>query len=531
MSFSTVYFQWIMLLSTLWFAEMEMHMTHRRSVNFVAGLAFYLQCDGHSQNESLSWSRVPSQSLGNITGITVRNNTLWFLPAELVHSGEYSCFSRNGNETQEIIFEVSVQNETCPHMNRKDDVKSTVELECYLRLVFDLDPGAQVTWRKDCHPLNVENKRKVPVNRSDKMVGLFTCFVNFTFEGLNYSAAQTTKIYNQSSDFVVTKPKIIYPKHETKPVTLGESLNLSCKALVGKNDMDETDIYWTSDSDSLTLSYESTTMKESEQLFKLSVLYISEVTAEYLNTDLECIVQHPAGSDSGTVRLIPACQMERHYWIGLGLVALVTLLAAVAFLFRVDLVLVYRDVCSSSAVRSDGKSYDAYVSYLHGDQLISSSAMTFALHFLPEMLEDLYGYKLFISGRDELPGEAVHEVIADRMSRSRRLIIVLTSQSQTDTTKKSLILDDSVRLEESPSAQMCAAYEQRVGLYDALVKQGLKVLLVQVEDGVEEASLPESLRFIRRNKGILKWRQNASDRANRRFWKYVRYHMPPAQRQ
>ncbi|XP_051760891.1 interleukin-1 receptor-like 2, partial [Ctenopharyngodon idella] len=225
----------------------------------------------------------------------------------------------------------------------------------------------------------------------------------------------------------------------------------------------------------------------------------------------------------------PASQKERNYWIGLGLVALVFLLGAVAFLCRLDLVLAYRRLCPSAAGCSDGKSYDAYVSYLHGDQLSSSSAKTFAQHFLPAVLEDLYGYKLFISGRDDLPGEAVHEVVADRMSRSRRLIIVLTSQScaasQTDTTKKPLVSEYGVRLEESSSA-----YEQRVGLYDALVKQGLKVILVQVEDGVKEALLPESLRYICRTRGILRWRQNGSGHANRRFWKYMRYHMPPAQK-
>ncbi|XDV29840.1 hypothetical protein PO909_032874 [Leuciscus waleckii] len=180
---------------------MEMQMTQRRSENFVAGLVFNLQCNRNGQNVSVSWSRVPSQSLGNITGITIKDNMLWFLPAELVHSGEYSCFSRNGNETQEMIFEVSVQNETCPLMNRVDDVKSTEELKCFLPRVFELDPGAQVTWRKNCHPLKGENRTVVPVNRSDKMVGLFTCFVNFTFEGLNYSAAQTTNLYSLPPDF------------------------------------------------------------------------------------------------------------------------------------------------------------------------------------------------------------------------------------------------------------------------------------------------------------------------------------------
>lgn len=58
-----------------------------------------------------------------------------------------------------------------------------------------------------------------------------------------------------------------------------------------------------------------------------------------------------------------------------------------------------------SYLLKDGKSYDAYVSYLHGDELDLSSTMTFALQSLPAVLEERYGYKLFISGRDELPGE------------------------------------------------------------------------------------------------------------------------------
>lgn len=62
-------------------------------------------------------------------------------------------------------------------------------------------------------------------------------------------------------------------------------------------------------------------------------------------------------------------------------------------------------VCVYSHLLKDGKSYDAYVSYLHGNELGLSSTMTFALHSLPAVLEEHFGYKLFISGRDELPGE------------------------------------------------------------------------------------------------------------------------------
>ncbi|XP_042620297.1 interleukin-1 receptor-like 2 isoform X1 [Cyprinus carpio] len=540
---SSFYFQWI-LLSALWIAGSQMHIINHRSYAISAGLAFMIECneEREMQNASVSWSLVPNRSLDNINGININVNVLWFLPADLSHSGSYSCLSRKGNETWETIFEVCVENKTCPKLNRKDEVTSTKELFCFLPHIFEIDPQAQVTWRNNCHPLNVTNSKVFPINRDQDKVGLYTCFVSFTFEGKNYSAAQTTEIYKHSSDYVVTKPKIIYPKEEIQKVTLGESYTIKCKALAGKNDNGETFIYWLSDSESLDLNYDFSIVEEGDQKYMLSVLNITEVTEEYLYINFTCVVLHPAGSDFGKVFLIPASQNERYFWIGLGLVALLILLCAVVFLFRVDLVLAYRAVCSSAAVSSDGKLYDAYVCCLHGDQHCSSSATKFALDFLPAVLEDLYGYKLFISGRDELPGEAVHEVIADIMSRSRRLIIVLTSQScvspQTDATKSLLpdklpISDHDVQLKETTTSsdQIWAAYEQRVGLYDALVKQGLKVILVQVEDGVEEALLPESLQYISRTKGILKWRPNASERVNKSFWKYMRYRMPPAKRQ
>ncbi|KAK2904666.1 hypothetical protein Q8A67_006465 [Cirrhinus molitorella] len=525
-------FRWILLLA-LWTAGSQTYITNRREYTISAGLAFMIQCNEESemQNVTVSWSQ-----LENIRGINISGNTLWFLPAELSHNGSYSCLSRQGNDTWETIFVVSVCQQTCPAANREDEATSTKDIDCLLPQIFKIDPQAQVTWRNNCLPLSVTNSKVFPINNSRDMVGLYTCFVSFTFGGQNYTAAQTTKINSQSKAYVVTKPEIIYPKQDKQKVTLGESYTLNCKALVGMNDNDETIMYWESDS-GLDLDCDSRIVEEGDRKYMLCAVDIPEVTKEYLYTNFTCTVLHPAGTDSGKVILIPASQNERYYWIGLGLVALLILLCAVAFLFRVDLVLAYRVVCPSAAVSSDGKSYDAYVSYLHGDQHSSSSAMTFALDYLPSVLEDLYGYKLFISGRDELPGEAVHDVIADRISQSRRLIIVLTSQScvspQTNATNSLLpenLSTSELQLEETnnTSDQIWSAYEQRVGLYDALVKQGLKVILVQVEDGVEEALLPESLRYISRTKGVLKWKQNGSDRVNRRFWKYMRYRMPPA---
>ena len=55
---------------------------------------------------------------------------------------------------------------------------------------------------------------------------------------------------------------------------------------------------------------------------------------------------------------------------------------------------------------ADGKLYDAYVAYprLFGDRA-NKELEGFALHTMPQVLEGKCGYKLFIPGRDNLPGE------------------------------------------------------------------------------------------------------------------------------
>ncbi len=59
--------------------------------------------------------------------------------------------SQKRHETWETIFDVSVENKTCPCLNRKDEVKSTKEITCLLPHVFEIDPQAQVTWRNVRH--------------------------------------------------------------------------------------------------------------------------------------------------------------------------------------------------------------------------------------------------------------------------------------------------------------------------------------------------------------------------------------------
>lgn len=55
---------------------------------------------------------------------------------------------------------------------------------------------------------------------------------------------------------------------------------------------------------------------------------------------------------------------------------------------------------------SDGKLYDAYVAYPSPcSPGYNTEVENFAIHTLPQVLEKACGYKLFIAGRDCLPGQ------------------------------------------------------------------------------------------------------------------------------
>uniref|UniRef100_A0A8C6LGN7 Interleukin 1 receptor-like 2 n=1 Tax=Nothobranchius furzeri TaxID=105023 RepID=A0A8C6LGN7_NOTFU len=200
--------------------------------------------------------------------------------------------------------------------------------------------------------------------------------------------------------------------------------------------------------------------------------------------------------------------------------SLVILVLAVSFYcLKVDLVLAYRKLLRHFSTQ-DGKLYDAYVSVVQSDVWCLCEAERFALQVLPEELEQKHGYSLFIRGRDDSPGEAVHDVIATTLHQCRRLIIILSPDIR------------KVETELLHENQNQLWFELNLGLHDALLRNDPKVILVEVDGPVDYCNLPESLCFIKRKQGALKWK-NKFCGANQTttysksvFWKKLRYCMP-----
>ncbi|NXG90525.1 ILRL1 protein, partial [Stercorarius parasiticus] len=156
----------------------------------------------------------------------------------------------------------------------------------------------------------------------------------------------------------------------------------------------------------------------------------------------------------------------------------------------------------------DGKIYDAYVIYPRSHTNEASFVEYFVYEIMPDILENKYGYKLCIYGRDIYPGEDTASAIEKRMQKSRRLIILLTHQLTNC---------------KEP------AYDQHIALYNALIQNDTKVILLEMETIVTYEKLQESLRFIIKQQGTIKWKEQHTvhpQSSNSKFWKQVRYHMP-----
>ncbi|NWI64179.1 ILRL2 protein, partial [Todus mexicanus] len=159
----------------------------------------------------------------------------------------------------------------------------------------------------------------------------------------------------------------------------------------------------------------------------------------------------------------------------------------------------------------DGKVYDAYVLYATSSGGRSFYRLeTFVRRILPDVLEQQCGYNLFILGRDDLPGEAVVSVADETLKQSRRLMIVLGSE-----TSSCCLLEDTS--------------EQQLAMYNALIRDEIQVILIEMDEIENYTSMPESIRYIKQKHGAIKWKGDFSEKscsANTRFWKNVRYQMP-----
>ncbi|NXU11978.1 ILRL2 protein, partial [Pardalotus punctatus] len=492
-----------------------------------------------SGDYNLTWYKVGNQTAvprDKLSRIHHQKNLIWFLPAMLEDSGDYECVVRNLtsfrkmctkvtvferidglclNEkfaVEEVIFTSSSAKVVCPHLD-------------YFRNEKNIQP---VRWYKDCQLL--EGKR-FALSNSDLIIfnvtvhdqGNYTCETTYTHNGKQYNISRDISLIVE-----VTPPKkppeISYPRNNSIEVELGSQVTVDCNT----TGAEVYEVYWTGNGvyiDVFYMSrifaspYERGTSYDGRPMHSVKLI-ISEVSSEDYEQPFVCHASNAFGQVASYIILkhrVPDIQR----WLTGGLVSLLILTFITLMIykiFKIDLVLWYRNsVCALTSKEEmfvfvlDGKIYDAYVLYTKSSEGRSVCCLeTFVRRILPDVLEKQCGYNLFILGRDDLPGEAVVSVADETLKQSRRLMIILGSE-----TSSCCLLEDTS--------------EQQLAVYNALIRDGIQVILIEMDEIQDYTSMPESIRYIKQKHGAIQWKGGFSEKscsANARFWKNVRYQMP-----
>ncbi|XP_060043369.1 interleukin-1 receptor type 1 isoform X3 [Erinaceus europaeus] len=460
------------------------------------------------------------------------NDKVWFVPSKVEDSGYYYCVVRNSTHCIKNKLTINfVENNTNLCYNNKALYKQKLPIAqdgnivCpYLEFLKNENSELpKIQWYKDCKSLFLDSVNFI--GKTNKLLirnvneahrGNYTCQTTYTHLGKQYPVTRTIEFSTTESN-TRKRPVIVSPTNETVEIDLGSQVQLLCNVTGHWDD----DVYWKwngsviDDDDPVLVEMirleKNPSTKRNDRI--IAELNISAVENRFYLYPFVCFAKNSQGLNTAYVKLIyPAPDFRVNLIVGLLiLTGMVVSVVCVYTIFKIDIVLWYRSAFLSTGVIEDGKLYDAYVLYPKTQrESHHQDVATLVLKILPEVLERQCGYKLFIFGRDEFPGQAVANVIDENIKLCRRLIIILP---------KSL----SFALLKNMS-------EEQIAVYNALVQDGMKVILIEMEEIKDYTVMPESIQYIKQKHGALLWSGDFTEKtqcAKTKFWKRVRYRMPP----
>ncbi|XP_048095396.1 interleukin-1 receptor-like 1 [Alosa alosa] len=369
-------------------------------------------------------------------------------------------------------------------------------LECPDETSDLCDSGrGHINWYKDSQLLPGESGKIVRVlNAIESDEGVYTCVCTWQHGKHTFNTSDSTRLELEEHSTLL-QPKIIHPANgSTVTCQLGFGVELECSGSCG------------SVTQHCNVSWDTHT----------HMLVISEVSHEDLHTHFRCTASNPAEWTSVTIALKQKESLLSVVHVCAGVLLFLLLVAMAVRWFAIDLTLLFR----SARRTEDGKVYDAYVVYprdcVCGDAItecVCEDALSVFLNSsLPAVLEDQCGYKLFIHGRDDLPGEDQAEQVERCMRLSRRLLVVMTT-----------VASGGAQVVAPPLEQ----FDWQMGLHRSLVQEDMSVIMVQVGEG--HTHTPPGLQLLLKKSAPLRWEMGVrgANCPTSRFWKRVRYMMPP----
>ncbi|XP_074048313.1 interleukin-18 receptor 1 isoform X1 [Macrotis lagotis] len=488
---------------------------YRDHITVLEGEPYHLKCclpydhHHHHRNSSIRWTKRygsnRTMTLHSNGRIIFNDDAIEFWPIEMIDKGIYSCAV--GNKESHWNITVTKRSEHgCFHpkylITKEVEVGKSLIINC----THDLyqTEAYEISLFKDCSPIPGNHKANIRKNAVLNDAGNYTC-IFFLYK--NKRSFNVTKTFNvKIKDNTDTMPTLYGNSINYVEAELGKEKTLNCTALL----RDPTAIiYWNDEHDNDTNIHKEKFNRSGSngELYVSSLLKINFVKEENLNVWYNCTLASPGILETIGFFLKKKegpTDVSRHIFI-IVLVssAAVIFLVIMCVIYRVDIMLCYRDLIRRDETLTDGKEYDAFVSYLKDSQSNNGDELKFALEILPGALEKHFGYKLCIFERDIIPGGAIFDDIHSLIKKSRRLIIVLSENYMADK----------------------VSYELESGLHEALVERKIKIILIEFTPINDFTFLPQSLELLKSHR-ILKWKADKSLPYNSRFWKNLRYLMP-----
>ncbi|KAF3826874.1 interleukin-18 receptor accessory protein [Mirounga leonina] len=490
-----------------------------------------LPYSGHEDLPDVQWYLQPQngdplRELTNNSAHIIQKSTLHFLTTGIHNAGSYICRPRIRSPRDEPCCVKTIL-EVKPKTNLSCIPNNSVSHEQYLLLgsidyihcpSFNCQIDAQspnVTWYQNGKLLLKEKSNSILVDEVfEEQDGTYVCDYtesDNTSEWTVRAVVQVTTIVKDTNH----KPDILDPIEDTLEVELGKPLTLNCTARFGyqKNFMPVVKWY-VKDSDQeweFPTSEEIGVKSTKKDKVIARVIHLKEVTQRELRRKLICFAQNSIGNTTQSIRLKEK-KGALFIYILLGTVmtlAGVLMVAVLLYMYRIEIVLLYRTYWSKDETLGDKKVFDAFVSYAKRSSFESEAALSpseeyLALNLFPEVLENKYGYNLCLLERDVAPGGVYAEDIVDVIKKSRRGIFIL-----------------SPNYVNGPSI-----FELQAAVNLALDDQTLKLILIKFCSFQEPESLPHLVKRALRVLPTVTWRNLKSVPPNSRFWTQMRYHMP-----
>ncbi|XP_066433758.1 interleukin-1 receptor type 1-like [Eleutherodactylus coqui] len=501
-----------------------------------AGQPLYALCPLQillDKNFNITWIKHDSQTeitSDKQTRVHQDQKYLKFIPADLNDSGLYQCILRNSTFCVKKLRRVKVikhddglcYNHSVRFLSRTT-IEPSLRIECPNIDIYVKYWNIKVKWFKECQPLDLDSKHYSALGKSliikdvsTQDSGNYTCEVPFMYNGVSYNISRTRE-YSISDIPNEPEAVMVFPTNNVIDVELGAPLTLTCKALYNGTiglvwTYNETNMALYAEDDRVIMGFTEQTPTEDGMQYFMTLNFTKVIEEDY-NRKFYCNIWYFSRSTNFYVTFKKPDPNYQGFLIALFVsLMLVIVIAVIAIrIFKVDIVLWYRNSCFANADQkaADGKIYDAYIIY--PKKSTSYEMDIFALKVLPEVLEKQCAYRLFIIGRDDLPGQAMADLVDKTISQSRRVIILL----------------GNIFCEK-----LGDDFEQKIAMYDALIRNKIKVILIEMEKITDYTDMPESIKYIKQKQGVLRWKGEFTEAAlspNTRFWKNIRYQMPPVQ--